>query len=99
MSTRKEKAAISGVAIVELKPSMSSGGVQVTLHDITVGSGTVTITAMPGGTNEYQPVADGTVDLSDDTAPKTLLIQGSFDAIKATSSSSSDAFKLVVGGI
>lgn len=99
MSYRVSAAAVSGVATAVLGAPSTGGGVQVTLHDITTGTGTVTLTVMPTGTDEYQPVTDGTIDLSDSDAPKTVTIAGAIAAIKATSSSSSDAFTLLVGGV
>lgn len=97
MSNKVSAAAVSGVATAVLGSAGDRGGVQVTLHDITTGTGTVTITVMPAGTDEYQPVTGGTIDLSGSSAPKTVLIQGAVLAVKASSSSSSDAFTLLVG--
>lgn len=99
----RESASSSGVATVDISDvnvrNLPEGNIplQVTVHDITTGTGTVTISVMPSGTDEFQPVADGTALLSSATDPKTFTILGWIDQVKATSSSSSDVFKLLVG--
>lgn len=92
----KSAASVSGVAIVSIAERQERL-FQVTIHDVTTGTGTVTLTVIPAGTDEYQAVEEGTVLLSDATAPKTFTIEGGVDAVKATSSSSSDVFTLLVG--
>ena len=86
----------SGVATVDISGWFVSK-VQVSIHDVTTGTGTVTLTAMPAGTDEFQPITDGTADLSDSGAVLTFTIDGNVSQIKATSSQSGDAFTLLVG--
>ena len=85
-------ASASGVAEVKQLPQ-SGDRIQVACRNITTGTGTVTITVKPGGATAYQSITDGTIDL---TAPIGFILEGKFNAIKATSSSGSDVYELEV---
>ena len=88
-------ASSSGVAEVKQLPQ-SGDRIQVTCRNISVGTGTVTVTVRPGGAQgnaNYQSITDGTIDL---TAPIGFVLEGKFNAIKATSSSGSDVYELEV---
>ena len=86
-----EASSSSGVATAAVY-NLRAGKVQVSVKGVT-GSGTVTLTAQPFGSDSYESITDGTIDLSDQT---TLIIEGRLKQIKATSSSGSDVFTLVV---
>lgn len=67
--------------------------IQVSLLNAS-GSGTVTVTVQPGTkTDLFEAVVDGTIDVS---APTSLIIQGAFNSVKATSDNSGDSFTLEV---
>ena len=91
-------ASASGVATADVSDFVSTF-LQVTIDDISTGTGTVTITAKPVYAVDNSPVTDGTIDLSDSTAPKCVLIQGDFEAITATSDQSGDSFDLLVTSV
>jgi len=82
---------VSGVA--EATGIQQTGDkIQVNLYDIT-GTGTVTVTVCPGDSDEYRSLADGTITLG---APTALIIEGRFNAVKATSDNSGDTFTMEV---
>lgn len=86
-----EAESASGVATAYIAP-LRAGSVQVSVSGVT-GSGTLTLTAQPFGSDSYEAIEDGTIDLS---AQTTVLIEGRLKNIKGTSSSGSDVFTLVV---
>ena len=86
-----EAVAASGVATAGVY-GLRAGRIQVSVTGVT-GSGTVTLTAQPFGSDSYEAVEGGTIDLS---AQTTLIVDGLIKNLKATSSNSGDAFTLVV---
>lgn len=91
----KRVASASGAATADV-PDFASGLMQVTIDNISTGTGTVTITAVPAEAVDPTPLADGTIDLTDATAPKCLLIYGDVTSVIATSDQSGDSFDLLV---
>lgn len=89
LSTRAKSA--SGVAEVTQLPA-NDGQVQVSLDNITAGTGDVTITVQLGSSLTYSGIVNGTINLA---GPIGLIIEGSFNAIKATGAGS-DVFELEV---
>ena len=82
----------SGVATVRQIPK-SGPFVQVSLLNAS-GSGTVTLTVLPGSKiDAFEEVTDGTIDVG---SPSTVTITGWVSAVKATSSNSGDTFTLEV---
>jgi len=76
--------------------------IQVTIHDVTVATSTITFTGMPAKTDEYQPIkdADGnalTVDLTDSDAARTFILKGNLSKVKAESATG--AYTLLVGAL
>jgi len=88
LSTRAKSA--SGVA--EVKQLPSSSAVQVGIDNVTAGTGNVTITVQLGNSQTYSSIVGGTISLA---APIGLLIDGKFNAVKATGQGG-DAFELEV---
>jgi hypothetical protein len=105
-SHSKKWASTSGVATADL---VTEGGyqgataLQCTIRDITTGTGIVTFTAKASDGDAFEPVYDKdgnamTVNLATANGSRTVTIDGHcLDQIKASSSSSSDAFSLLVG--
>jgi hypothetical protein len=85
-------ASASGIATVSNFPN-TSDRIMVSCKKITVGTGTVTLTARVGNDTAYTSITDGTIDL---TAPIGVIIEGRFTSIKGTSSSGSDVYELEV---
>ena len=83
--------AVSGIATAPVF-MLRAGWIQVSVSGVT-GTGTVTLTAQPFGSDAYEAITDGTIDL---TAQTTVTIFGLIKNLKATSSVSGDAFTLVV---
>ena len=91
----KRVASASGAATADVS-DFASRLMQVTIDNISTGTGTVTITAVPAEAVDATPLADGTIDLADATAPKCLLIDGDVTSVIATSDQSGDSFDLLV---
>ena len=87
LSARAKSA--SGVAEVKQLPA-GDGRIQVSVDKVTAGN--VTITVQLGSSQEYSSIVGGTISLA---APIGLVIEGKFNAVKATGAGS-DAFELEV---
>ena len=87
----QQAASAAGVATVSIN-DRSVKYHQITIHDITTGTGTATITVVPDGSGAAQSIVDGTIDL---TAPIALIVQGSLRQVIATGPAG-DAFTLTV---
>jgi hypothetical protein len=89
LSARAKSA--SGVAEVKQLPA-GDGRIQVSVDKVTAGTGNVTITVQLGSSQEYSSIVGGTISLA---APIGLVVEGKFNAVKATGAGS-DAFELEV---
>lgn len=88
------KVADSESGVAEIKGiAMSGDKFQVSVQNVTTGTGTATITVKPGSDDEYQSIVDGTITMS---APIALVIEGSVNAVKCTSTNSGDVYRLEV---
>ena len=81
----------SGVAECKQLPA-GDGRIQVSVDKVTAGTGDVTITVQLGSSQAYSAIVDGTINLA---APIGLIIEGKFNAVKATGTGS-DVFELQV---
>jgi|TARA_R110000744_G_scaffold89606_5_gene174133 hypothetical protein len=89
LSTRAASA--SGVAECRQVPT-GDGSIQVSVDKVTAGTGNVTITVQLGSSQEYSSIVGGTISLA---APIGLVIDGKFNAVKATGAGS-DVYELEV---
>tara|TARA_R110002126_G_scaffold50120_1_gene138436 strand:+ start:450 stop:734 length:285 start_codon:yes stop_codon:yes gene_type:complete len=89
LSARAKSA--SGVAEVKQLPA-GDGIIQVSVDKVTAGTGNVTITVQLGSSQEYSSIVNGTISLG---APIGLVIEGKFNAVKATGAGT-DVFELEV---
>lgn len=69
-------ASVDGVASIDTS-GWHANALQVSVHNVTTGTGTVTIQVKPAGVDEWQAVIGATVDLTDATAPRTFTLETS----------------------
>jgi hypothetical protein len=70
------------------------GSLQISAQAISA-SGTLTITVIPWGQTEYEPVTNGVIELA---APQGVTIEGRFQGVKLTASNGADTYKLSMCG-
>lgn len=95
----KREDSVSGVAEVALELHRQSGKLQITIDNVTTGTGAALLELKPAGSDEWRAVSGGSIDLSgaSNDSGRTLLIEGSATRVRATSDQSSDEFSMVVG--
>lgn len=93
----------SGIAVADisgwepgLKPS------QLTIKDVTTGTGTASLFGMAGGADAFEPLKDAngdavTVALSGVSTTITYTLEAIYNHIKVASDASGDSFTIVVG--
>jgi len=91
----REDCSSNGEATVDLS-GFDTKRLQVSIHDINVGSGVITLEGMAEGTDEYQGIHHPLIDLSDDDSPHTFKIVARLKSIRATSTETDDEFSLWV---